>query len=168
MSKENLQPGQHNGHGDGYEREDMGARHVFAFLIVLAVMGILVIFVANGMYRFLDHYERTHQAAQSPLRPVLETDMRDTEAAKVSTQINRTFPEPRLENDERDELTDFRMREEERLNTYGWVDQSAGTAHIPIDRAMQLIAERGLRVAQPADVIPAAVKGKAAAGTKKP
>lgn len=27
------------------------------------------------------------------------------------------------------------------LNSYGWVDQQAGIAHIPIDRAMELVAE---------------------------
>ena len=29
----------------------------------------------------------------------------------------------------------------ERLNSYGWVDQQAGTAHIPIERAMELVVE---------------------------
>ncbi|MCA1555006.1 MAG: hypothetical protein LC737_11585, partial [Chloroflexi bacterium] len=27
---------------------------------------------------------------------------------------------------------------------YGWVDQSAGITHIPIERAMELLLERGL------------------------
>jgi hypothetical protein len=36
------------------------------------------------------------------------------------------------------------LREEQQLHSYGWVDQSAGSVHIPIDQAMQLIAERGL------------------------
>ena len=29
----------------------------------------------------------------------------------------------------------------ELLNSYGWVDQQAGIAHIPIDRAMELVVE---------------------------
>ncbi|HEX5081478.1 MAG TPA: hypothetical protein VFY40_05500, partial [Blastocatellia bacterium] len=29
-------------------------------------------------------------------------------------------------------------------NSYGWVDKSAGIAHIPIDRAKDLIADKGL------------------------
>ena len=38
------------------------------------------------------------------------------------------------------------LREEEaaRLSSYGWVDRPAGVAHIPIDRAMAILAERGL------------------------
>ncbi len=42
------------------------------------------------------------------------------------------------------EINDFRMQEEKTLNSYGWVDQQAGVMHIPIDRAMQLLAQRGL------------------------
>ncbi|WP_337181018.1 hypothetical protein [Shinella sp.] len=30
-----------------------------------------------------------------------------------------------------------------RLSGYGWVDASAGRVHIPIERAMRLLAERG-------------------------
>ncbi len=33
---------------------------------------------------------------------------------------------------------------EQRLHSYGWVDQGAGVAYIPIDRAIDLVVERGL------------------------
>jgi hypothetical protein len=29
----------------------------------------------------------------------------------------------------------------ERLNSYGWVDRNAGIVHLPIDRAMELVAQ---------------------------
>src|SRR5207247_4662310 len=51
---------------------------------------------------------------------------------------------PRFEKKDRLEIKDFRMQEEQTLNSYGWVDQQNGVVRIPIDRAMQLIAERGL------------------------
>ena len=35
------------------------------------------------------------------------------------------------------------------LNGYGWVDQPAGVVRLPIDRAMDLIAERGLPPVSP-------------------
>ena len=157
MSDENLQSGGlHN--SEGFERQDLGARAVFGFLIGLAVVGILVYLVANGLYASLDRYQQAHEPAQNPLRPALERDTRDTQAAKVGQQVDQRFPEPRLEKDERNELTEFRQHEEERLNSYGWVDQQAGVVHIPIERAMQLVAERGLPVAPPAGSIPSASK----------
>jgi hypothetical protein len=39
--------------------------------------------------------------------------------------------------------------QQQRLNTYGWVDEKAGTAHIPIERAMELVAQRGIPARPP-------------------
>ncbi|PYX87325.1 MAG: hypothetical protein DMG68_12200 [Acidobacteria bacterium] len=41
-------------------------------------------------------------------------------------------------------MTGRRLKEEEILNSYGWVDPKAGVAHIPIEKAMELLAQRGL------------------------
>ena len=38
------------------------------------------------------------------------------------------------------------VNEDNELYSYGWVDEKAGTVHIPIDRAMELLVERGLPV----------------------
>ena len=40
----------------------------------------------------------------------------------------------------------MREREQAALGGYGWVDQGAGVARISIDRAKQLMVERGLPV----------------------
>ena len=45
-----------------------------------------------------------------------------------------------------DHLRDLRAHEQTELTTYGWVDQKSGVVHIPIDRAMDLLVERGLAV----------------------
>jgi hypothetical protein len=58
--------------------------------------------------------------------------------------------EPRLQTNPRGDLQALRAHEEQLLNSYGWVDQGAGVVHVPIDRAMQLIAQRGLPTAQQA------------------
>lgn len=34
-----------------------------------------------------------------------------------------------------------RARKKEQLSSYGWVDRSAGVVHVPISRAMELVAE---------------------------
>ena len=142
MSEE---PMPHGGNG-GFEREDLGAKTIFGFLLGLAVLGVLVYFAVNGLYWGLDRYSETHQPQQNPLKPLVQTSTRDTDTAKVRGEIKSEFPEPRLETDERNEMTEPRLEEEEHLNSYGWVDQKAGVVHIPIERAMQLIAERGLPV----------------------
>jgi hypothetical protein len=43
-------------------------------------------------------------------------------------------------------LENLRKDEDEKLSTYGWVDKNAGRVRIPIDRAMDLVVQRGLPV----------------------
>ena len=56
------------------------------------------------------------------------------------------FPGPNLQLNPPDDLRSFRAREDAELNSYGWVDRTNGVVHIPITRAMELIAQRGLPV----------------------
>src|SRR2546430_16870470 len=123
----------------GFEREDLGGKAVFGFIVSLVVGGILIYYVIWGIFYFLDAYDKKHQQTRTPLVAIEKANPRDVQA----TEINR-FPEPRLEENERTELDGFRQREEQEFNSYGWVDKNAGGGHIPIDQGMQLIAQRGL------------------------
>jgi len=51
-----------------------------------------------------------------------------------------------LETNERGQFRDFLMNQEKQLHSYGWVDEKDGVARIPIERAMELIVQRGLPV----------------------
>jgi hypothetical protein len=42
------------------------------------------------------------------------------------------------------QLEQLRTREQRFLGTYGWVDQTKSVARVPVDRAIELIAEKGL------------------------
>jgi hypothetical protein len=134
---------EHN-EGTGFEREDWNAGTVYAFLIGLIVVCVLVFLFLRGMYAFLDARSRASQPEQNPL--VISTGPleRNLPRSKVQEQIKTTFPDPRLEENERQEINQFRTGEEETLNSYGWVNQPAGVVHIPIERAMELVAQRGL------------------------
>lgn len=142
----------HENHGNeiGFEREDLGSKPIFGFLVSLAIVGILVYYAIWGIFYFLDTFDKKNQQTRTPLVQV-ESNTREIQ----SEQIQR-FPEPRLEENERTELDGFRYQEEERLNSYGWVDEKAGIAHIPIERAMQLIAQRGLSTTPKVGTVPLA------------
>lgn len=99
-------------------------------------------FVVDGLYSYLDKRSAAQQAPVSPLVTNAPTDTRHV--AKDYTKT--AFPDPRLEDDERGQLNDVRLKEEQTLSTYDYVDKNAGTVRIPIDRAMDLIAQRGLPV----------------------
>ena len=137
MSEDNHIDG-HNQEMD-FEREDLTPKPILIFLGALAVGCVLVYFVLRGLYSYLDSYENHHQPAQSPLVQQTTADTRRVLPGDITK-----FPQPRLEGDERREINDFREQEEQTLNSYGWVDQKAGVVRIPIERAMQLMAQRGL------------------------
>ena len=54
------------------------------------------------------------------------------------------YPEPRLQPSPRQEMQRFLAAEYEQLTTYGWVDQAHQIVHIPIDVAMNRIAQSGI------------------------
>lgn len=47
----------------------------------------------------------------------------------------------RLESDPVKELADYRTAKMQELNGYGWLDDAHETAHVPIERAMQMLVE---------------------------
>ena len=62
-------------------------------------------------------------------------------------QMTSTFPEPRLDIDDGNQATaDLHAREDLLLNNYSTAPGQAGSIRIPISRAMEIIAQRGLPV----------------------
>jgi hypothetical protein len=53
-------------------------------------------------------------------------------------------PAPELQVDPQRDLASFRLKEDQRLNTYYWVDRQKGVVHIPIDEAMKKLARSGI------------------------
>jgi hypothetical protein len=141
---EHLQP-EH--HGPEFERRDLPHGVVYGFLVGLAVATIAVVLLVGIAYRMANSYIEARQPKNPLIAP--EANTRDV----TPRQIDQ-FAQPRLETNERTEINRFRLEEEQRLHSYGWVDQSAGVAYIPIDRAMQLVAQRGLNTTPKAGEYP--------------
>jgi hypothetical protein len=133
-------PHQNMTHQDGFEQEDLSSRTALYFLAGLVLVCVVVYLIVFGMYRFLDSYATAHQPPMSPM----VTPEADTRA--VTPGNAETFPQPRLEENERTQLRAFIEDQDRKLATYDWVDKDRGTVRIPIDRAMELIEQRGLPV----------------------
>lgn len=141
----------------GFEHEDLSPAGVFYFMAGLGVVVVVIYFIVMGMYHFLNTYQMAHQPAVSPM----VTAPADTRA--VSPEDTQTFPQPRLEESERSQLRQFIEDQDRKLATYNWVDKDKGIVQIPIDRAMDLVVERGLSV-RPENVRP---EGSIAVPAKK-
>jgi hypothetical protein len=53
-------------------------------------------------------------------------------------------PEPRLQTTPYADLERLVAEQQQLLDSYGWVDEESGVVRIRIDRAMELLVERGL------------------------
>lgn len=131
-----------------YEHQDLRAAGIFYFLLTLVVVTVLCMFGLKGLYTFLDQRERATQSAVNPLVKNVPEDTRHISHGYPQT----AFPSPRLEEDERGQLSGIRLEQDDTLYSYGWVDQKTGVVRIPIERAMDLLAQRGLPVRSQTEV----------------
>jgi len=69
-------------------------------------------------------------------------------------------PPPRLQNYPFYDLKALRGDENRVLEHYGWVDKNAGVGRIPVERAIDVLAEKGLPYRSAAPVEPAVPTGQ--------
>jgi hypothetical protein len=132
------------GHGS-FERRDISTAGIVYFIVGLVVSVVIIHFALVGLYDFLDRRARAEQPATSPLATNVPQDTRQL-PTDYKDYLKENFPAPQLETDERTQLNGVRLDEEQTLHSYGWVDEKGGVVRIPIERAMDLIAARGLPV----------------------
>jgi hypothetical protein len=115
---------EHSPNGAGHEQSEVSVRLIVVSLAFLAVFTFLVFVLVIGIFNYLHSEYRTAEAERLA-RPVIP-------------------PEPRIEAEPFRQLQTLRAREDHILNSYAWVDQKAGIVRIPVDRAIDLLAQQGL------------------------
>src|SRR5579859_1971900 len=93
-----------HGHG-GYEHRDIGVAGILYFLAALAFAGLVTYFIVDGLYHFLDKRSTETQAPVSPLVTNAPEDTRHIQKGYPQA----TFPDPKLEEDERGQLNGIRL-----------------------------------------------------------
>ena len=146
--------GSHGGGGHHYspvemENDDvaheLGDVNISALAWSMVVMFGVVLGTAGLMALLFGVLEREAKARDPKLSPLAMP----ATAMPTSTTKSPFFggaPDPKLMTAEPVRLKETRTAEQEVLHDYGWVDEKAGVAHIPIDEAKKLMLERGLAV----------------------
>jgi hypothetical protein len=118
-------------HGVAVEPSRISTRMAVGLGVVLAVLSVAAMLLVAGLFGIFERgAERRDTAA--------------ADAAGLQTRENPPPPQPRLEVYGARHWQEFRSAEEKQLTTYGWMNRSAGVVRIPIERAMERIAERGV------------------------
>ncbi|HEV2473688.1 MAG TPA: hypothetical protein VGS41_13520 [Chthonomonadales bacterium] len=167
----------HNEHGPkpeeidaslGYEQSDVRATGIIVFLTAFSIFVAVVAITAYGVGKATDmwiahsdpkpnHWTKTvdiRELGNMPSDPAMQQ--------KMAALVNQ-LPTPRLQSDGGDgamDLMSLHQREDLLLDHYTWVNQQKQTVRIPLDRAMEIVAQQGLPVA-PAAVLPALMTGDA-------
>lgn len=111
-----------------YEVRDTNIRSIVAFGIGLMVLLAVSLLLMFWLFGFLAE--------------------RETQAPEISplAEPRPLPPAPRLQVTPEPDLERLRRSEEIFLNSYGWGNREEGIVRIPIDRAIEVLSERGLPV----------------------
>jgi hypothetical protein len=112
----------------GYEDSDVSVRQLFAFAAGVAGLVIFGAVASAVVFRFFVR----HQPLGPPASPFANS--------------RSLPPEPRLQIAAPQDLKRYRVDQDSILKSYGWVDRDAGTVRIPIERAMEILLQKGYPV----------------------
>ena len=140
MAEQNIST---NGDSPGHELSDIEPGNIALFGALLVVIIIAVLFASFALFGFFNTSISKTRPLPSPLSYSREPP-----------------PEPRLSLKPGGELSAVRAEENKILSSYDWVDRDHGIVRIPIERAIEMLAEKGLPVRTD--------KGEKAAAEKRP
>lgn len=149
---------------EGHQESDLNIRGVVLFMIILTVSAVVAFVLMIAMIRILENWERTHEAKLTPMQQQLQQERelpreglgKQVPASeggvkpppdwygrgKMEDHLSRTFRAPRLQYNDEHEMAVFAGSEQEWLNSTG--KDANGNIHIPISRAIDMLAQRGL------------------------
>jgi hypothetical protein len=122
------------------ETSTIQAKPVYIFLGVLAVGTAFVFVLVYGLLWALD---RQREADQTP----------PSTRVTLPEGMQKFPPEPRLQGAPApggpsllplDEWADYKKKMDAAATSYAWVDEGAGVARIPLQRAKEIVAQEGL------------------------
>lgn len=126
----------------GHETSDISSRGVFLFgVTLLGSLGVVLFAVTFGL-KGVTSWEQRRDMERVRGEPGAASLVREPRAAPANAG-------PLLQVDPAVDLQTMRRDEAATRDTYGWTDRRASVVRLPIGRAMDLLAERGLPPVSP-------------------
>jgi len=144
----------------GYEQTDVKSTGILVFLTAMGIFVAVIGVVSFGIGKVIntqmakDDGPRNKWTRTADVR-ALGDMASNPEMQKKLAEMTQGFPGPKLQTDDGlQDMADLHVKEDLLLDHYSWVNQSQGQVRIPIERAMQIVALRGLPVAAKVDHAP--------------
>jgi hypothetical protein len=111
-----------------HETSDIDVRAILWFIVILVVT---VILIDVSIWVLFKGFTRLEVKNDPPVTPLM-------------APAGQLPPEPVLQLTPWKDLEKLRADEQQYLHSYGWIDEKAGVAHLPINKAKALLLQRGL------------------------
>jgi hypothetical protein len=140
----------------GYEASDVGVKGIAVFAVALIIFVVVGGVLCYGIGKVINARMNKEDGPNSKWTQTVDVRQlgnlpSNPELQNKVAEMTQSFPTPRVQFDDGDQdIADLHAREDLLLSNYTWVDESKGTVRIPIERAMELIAQRGLPAVQAA------------------
>ncbi len=141
----------------GYEQSDIRVTGIVVFLTSLAIFVAVCGVLTYGMGKLINAWMNKEDGPNTKWTKSVDVRQlgnlpNNPELQHKMAELTQQFPTPRIQTDDgNQDVADLHQREDLLLDNYSWVDASQRGAQakvrIPIERAMELIAQRGLPVA---------------------
>ena len=118
----------------GHEMSDVNVKglFIFAFALIFTVIVILAgLAVVFGGFGLLNKKVTAYRATQEP-------------GSESLVKVAPDYQGPLLQVKPEEDLSAMRVHTATDLQTYAWIDRRAGVVRLPVDRAIDLLAQRGL------------------------
>jgi hypothetical protein len=136
----------------GFEKTDANVTGIVVFITALAIFAAVTGLLCYGIGKVINAHLNKEDGPNSKWTKTVDIRQlgnmpSSPEMQNKVAEMTQSFPTPRLLTDDgNQDVADLHAREDLLLDNYSWVDQSKGTVRIPIEQAMQIIAQRGLPV----------------------
>jgi hypothetical protein len=164
MDKDNFETQSGGRIKEGHQESDVSVAAIVWSGVILAAGGVVAFVLMIGMINFLEKWERDHEAKLTPMEqqlqqeretpkeglgkepPLPESEVKPAPdwygRGKIEDHLRRTIKAPRLQYDDEHDMQIFRGSEDKWLNSTGKTPD--GRIHIPVSRAIEILAQRGL------------------------
>jgi hypothetical protein len=152
----------------GFEKSDVKVTGIVVFLTALGIFVVVTAVLCYGIGMVINAQMKKEDGPKSKWAKTVDVSTLGSLASSPELQnkmatMTQNFPTPRLQTDDgNQEIADQHAKEDLLLEHYTWANQSQGKVRIPIERAMELVAQSGLPVA------PAVTEAPLLTGDSKP
>jgi hypothetical protein len=140
----------------GFEATDVRVTGIVVFLCALGIFVAVIGVLSYGIGKVINAGMDKEDGPNSKWTTTVDIRQlgnlpNNPEMQKKVAELAQSFPTPRLQTDDgNQDIADLHAREDLLLEHYSWVQTAPGLprqVRIPIERAMELVVQRGLPVA---------------------